>query len=158
MTHHSLRHYKEKHYSAIDTAKTYEELCAIALDVLKNMPQPIVVVCGPLSTGGTGDIKKNLALIEQTIYKLSDRGQQVFNYLPFEKAIPTLKAKFGENTREKNQLLLDNFYLAIYSSGFIKKMYFLDGWELSHGASWEREIAKKHSIEIEDLPKDFLEQ
>lgn len=159
MEHNLLKHYKEEHFKAVEAATTYEELSGVALDVLKSMPQPVIAVSGPISTGGAGNITQNLIIFEKTIQKLLDQGHNVFNNInPFEKTIQTLRQKFGKHPKEQNQILLDKFYFAIYTSGYIKKIYFIPGWESSHGATWEREIAKRYGIEIEDLPKDFLEQ
>jgi len=156
--HHSLKHYKDEHYKAIDTAETYEEMLETALDILKNMPQPISIVCGPISTGGLGSIEKNLENYEKVINKLCDEGKNIFNQVPFEKAIEKIHGKLEGTAWEKNQSLLDRFYLKIYKSGIIKKMYFIHGWESSHGAKWERELAGKLGIEIVDLPKDYLKE
>jgi hypothetical protein len=157
MEHHSLRHYKDEHYTAIKDSNTYEELLTIAMDILSNMPRPIVMVCGPISTGGAGNITENLKNYELTIKKLADDGHHVFNQMPFEKSIQTLRKKYGSDAREQNQIILDKFYLAIYSSGLISKMFFMHGWESSHGAKWERSIAQEKKIEIIDLPKEFLD-
>ena len=156
--HHSLRHYKEEHYQIIEKAQTYEELSEAAIDILKIMPKPIGIVCGPISTGGAGNIKANLELFEKTIHKLADEGKSIFNQMPFEKGISKLRDKFGNLPEEKNQILLDRFYHALYKSGLINKMYFMNGWESSHGAKWERKVSKELGIEIIDLPEDFLNQ
>ncbi len=158
MKHHSLKHYKDEHYTIIKHAQTYEELSEAAIDILKNMPKPIVIVSGPLSTGGKGNITENFAILEKTIHKLADNNINVFNFIPFEESIKLLRKKFGNSIKEENQILLDKFYFPLYSSKLITKMYCINGWESSHGASWERKIAKELGIEIEDLPKDFLEE
>jgi hypothetical protein len=157
MTHHSLRHYDKEHYQRIEKANTYEEVCSIAMDVLKKMPKPISIICGPISTGGAGNVIDNLKIYEGTIFKLSAQNKNIFNQMPFMKSFDILTRKFGNTKVEKNQILLDKFYQPIYESKIITKMYFIHGWESSHGARWEREIAKKHNITIEDLPEKFLE-
>lgn len=155
--HHSLRHYRDEHYFAMDNAKSYEELVPIAIEILKSMPQPVGQVCGPLTTGGAGSLKKNLEIFENTVHKLSDAGNNIFNQLPFEKPINAMRNNYGKHEDEKNQILLDRFYLYLFNSGLIKKLYFIHGWQSSHGAKWEREIAEKLGLEIIDLPKDFLD-
>ncbi|MGV8141707.1 MAG: hypothetical protein ACP5NW_04685 [Candidatus Woesearchaeota archaeon] len=157
MKHHSLKHYTDTHYDAIKNATTYEELMAIALDVLKGMPKPIAVVCGPISTGGLGNIAQNLRIFDEVIIKLADEGHNIFNQMPFEKPIQALREKYSTDIKEQNQIILDRFYLTIYNSGLITKMFFIHGWESSHGAKWERNIAQNRGIETIDLPKDFLE-
>lgn len=156
--HHSLRHYQEKHFSAIEDAKSYDDLKEIALEILKDMPQPIGEVCGPASTGGHGSLQKNLEIIEKTTHKLADQGEHIFNWLPFESRFQALKSSHGKDDHEKNQFLLDRFFLHIFNSGFVKKAFFINGWQSSHGASWERMQAERLGIEIVDLPADFLER
>jgi hypothetical protein len=156
--HHSLKHYKDEHYKAIDEAKSYDDLKDIAIDVLKDMPQPIGEVCGPASTGGLGSLQKNLEVIEKTTHKLADQGNSIFNWTPFEKRFQHLKNITGTHTKEKNQLLLDGFYSHVFKSGYIKKFYFIHGWESSHGATWEHQMAKELGIEIVYLPKNFLDE
>jgi hypothetical protein len=154
---HSSKYFIAKHYSAIDNANTYKDLYIVAMDILKHMPHPIIMVCGPVSTGGVGDIHKNIEILNKTIIKLSSQGNHVFSQIPFEDKLQLLKEKFGRSHEEKAQILLDDLYLPIYKSGLIKKFYFIHGWESSHGARWERKIAATCQIEIEDLPKDFLD-
>jgi len=122
------------------------------------MPKSIAIVCGPISTGGVGNVTDNLKIYENTIFKLSTQNKNIFNQMPFMKAFDIITKKFGNTKEEKNQILLDKFYLPIYESGLITKMYFIHGWESSHGARWERKVAQKNNIIIEDLPKNFLEQ
>ncbi|MGV8172120.1 MAG: hypothetical protein ACP5OA_05505 [Candidatus Woesearchaeota archaeon] len=157
MKHHSLKHYKDIHYDAIKNAETYEELLVIALDILNDMPGPIGAVCGPISTGGLGSTAQNLKIFDEVIIKLADEGYTIFNQMPFEKSIQALREKYSTDIKEQNQIILDRFYLKIYNSGLITKMFFIHGWESSHGASWERNIAQNSGIEIIDLPKNFLE-
>jgi hypothetical protein len=156
--HHSLKYYTDEHYKVIDDAETYEELLETALDILDRIPKPISMVCGPISTGGLGNIEANMKNYEKTLHKLSDEGKNIFNQIPFKKAIQKQFQKSGGTAKEKNQTLLDRFYLKIYSSGMINSMYFIHGWESSHGATWEREIAERFGIEIVDLDKMYLEK
>ena len=157
MVHHSQRHYTEEHYQRMDDATTYEELLHVATDILKSIPQPISSVCCPISTGGAGDINKNLKIFDKTTNKLSNQNNSIFDQMPFEKILQKLKDKFGDSEEEKNKIMLDKFYLPIYKSGLITKMYFIHGWESSHGARWERGIAQKYNILIEDLSENFTE-
>jgi hypothetical protein len=154
----SLKHFKDEHHISIANANTYSELKDVALDVLKNMPQPIVTVCGPLSTGGLGSVEKNLEVFEKTIHKLSLLEKNVFNQLFFEKRIGQLIRSSDKSKEESDKTLLEEFYLHIFKSGLIKKLYFIHGWESSYGANWERKTAQKLGIKVEDLPIDFIDK
>ena len=155
--HHSLKHYKDEHYKAIEDAKSFEELAAVAIDVLKSMPQPINHVCGPMSTGGLDNIEKNSIVMENTMHKLSDQGKNIFNWVPFNEAITRIRKQFSTHSEESNRQVVYKFYIHIFNSGLIKKLYFIHGWESSQGAKWEHEQGIQLGLEIENLPKDFLD-
>ena len=142
----------------MERADTYKDLSIIAMDILYNMQKPVLIVCGPISTGGKGNVQANLEVFHKTIQKLTDMDKNIFNQMPFEKHLGRLQAKSEGSKEEKNQALLDGFYKPLYKSGCIKKFYFIHGWESSQGARWERDMAKELGIEVEDLPESFLYQ
>lgn len=119
------------------------------------MPQPIGQVCGPISTGGLGSLEKNLDVFHATIERLVCQDVVVFNQMPFESVILAMRSGY-ESAQESNQALLDEFYFPIFSSGLVRNVYFIHGWESSYGAKWEREQALRFDINIIDLPKGFL--
>jgi len=141
----------------MEKSETYTDLSTVAMDMLENIPKPIIIVCGPISTGGKGNVRANLEVFDKTIQKLIGMGINIFDQMPFEKHLGRLNEKSEGSKEEKNQVLLDEFYKPLYKSGHIRKFYFIHGWESSHGARWERSMAKDLGIEIEDLPEDFLE-
>jgi len=149
-------HWKSSHLKSLDKADNFVELREIAIEVLNTMPQPIGQVCGPISTGGLGSIKENLKIIDKSIIKLNNQQKNIFNYMPFEIPMQKLKLKTNLSREEANQKLLDDFYLPIFKSGFIKTFYFLPGWESSHGAKWEHEKAKEFGRDIVYLSEEFL--
>ncbi len=149
--------WKQPHLELLDKAENFSELKDIAIEVVKAMPQPIGQVCGPISTGGLGSIEENLKMMDKTILKLNDQQKNIFNQSPFEIPMQSMKTKLGTSLIEANQKLLDDFYLPIFESGHIKTLYFISGWESSHGARWEHEKAKELGIDIVYLPENFLE-
>jgi hypothetical protein len=158
MKHPSLKYYKVEHFKLIEQAETFEELSKIAIDILKCMPKSIAMACGPISSGGTGNLDTNLEIYTKTVNKLWDKKINVFTWEPFQNRLGVLKAKSGNTFKERNLTLLEGFYGPLYRSKLITKMYFIHGWESSHGSNWEINIAREVGIEIEDLPKDFLEK
>jgi len=129
----------------LEQAQTFSALSAIALDVLKKMPQPVAQVCGPISTGGTGSMEQNLAVLNQTIKTTQAQGKIVFDQVPFQLAMHRIKRLIGA---QSNVALLDGFYLPLFESGLIKTLYFLPNWQTSQGATWEHEQAKRLGLEI----------
>lgn len=117
------------------------------------MPKPIGEVCGPITSGGRGSIEKNLAVFSAAIKKLISHGKNIFNQMIFE---DNLK-KIWEGGNRDNDTLLQDFYLPIFESGFIKTLYFLPDWQTSYGARWEHAQGKRLGIEIVYLPDDFAD-
>ena len=129
----------------IARARTFEELCDIALPILQRMPQPIIQVCGPISHGGVGSITENLRRFEAVIEELGGQGLHVFSQLPFEGSMQHIKVTpyyMGDDH------LLETFYLPIFQSGFVRSLYFLPDWTISYGACWEYSHATRLGMEI----------
>lgn len=72
--HHTAKYWTEEDLEAVKNAKDFKELYLIADKILKIMPQPIVQVCGPIGTGGLGNVEDNLKAFDETIRSLQDRG------------------------------------------------------------------------------------
>ena len=79
-------------YRDIEVAQTFEELLPIALDVIRRMPQPVAMVCGPISSGGFGSVQANLEHFNNRITELILAGVTVFSQMPFEDKIQEIKA------------------------------------------------------------------
>jgi len=126
-------------------AKTFEDLFDVAHSVLLRMPQPISMVCGPITSGGLGTREENLEVFKKTINNLSKKKIIVFSQMPFEEPMWKIQTtpyyKGGCHT-------LEGFYLPVFESGLIKRLYFIRGWESSLGATWEHAQAKRLRIEI----------
>ncbi len=129
-------------------------LAGIALSVLRRMPQPLVQVCGPLSTGGQGTLEGNTIRFQQAIAALQKRGHFVFNQLPFQ----PMMIRLAEAERASGYCwpILEEFYAPIFRSRLITRVFFLSGWQSSTGATWEREMVAKCVIPIEDFPDEWF--
>ncbi|OGY37537.1 MAG: hypothetical protein A3E36_04715 [Candidatus Andersenbacteria bacterium RIFCSPHIGHO2_12_FULL_45_11b] len=142
----------------MEGATTFSELADVALTVQwrmrnrlveRNIPPHIAQVCGPISTGGTGNRALNLQRFDSAIDMLVGDGVAVFDQMPFEDHFDRITQIHGLGFRE---LLLPAFYGTLFAKGYIMILYFLPDWETSQGATWERNIAKYLSnIAIIDL-------
>lgn len=91
----------------IKKSKTYKEIMVIAMRNVKAVYDKYTVgkktpammqVCGPISTGGAGNVKDNLALFETAICTIKKIGYYVFNQIPYEDAMGRIKK---EREKEK---------------------------------------------------------
>lgn len=131
----------------MEQSVTMREMFDVALRVLKRMPQPVGQVCGPISTGGRGSLLENMVAFNETIVFLQAEGKIIFDQMPFE--APMQRFKVDLVPGEYATTILNDFYLPIFESGLIKKLYFMKDWESSKGAVWEHKQAKRLGIEIE---------
>ena len=74
-------------FEKLKNARTMSECLVIAMEVLDRMPQPVVMVSGPISTGGKGSVEENTRAFADAIRLLRVSGKTVFqkinNVLPF---------------------------------------------------------------------------
>lgn len=149
-------YYTEEDSLLIQEAKSFKDLFFVAYKVLSKMPAPTIQVCGPISTGGLGNVEANIKNLQKTIVRLSEKGYVVFDQMPLEQKIAELASTWiKENPREKYCYpILEDLYKPIFESGFIKELWFLPGWKSSHGATWERAQAERLGIKIFDIKKD----
>lgn len=131
-------------FDEIKAAKTFGECVPVALGVLAKMPQPVSMVAGPLTSGGLGSASENIKAFEMTIAALEKKGETVFSQLPFEPKFLQLSANWKEDYCTP---ILDDFYMPIFKSGLVKKMWFMPNWQTSTGAKWEYEVCDKLGIE-----------
>lgn len=158
-----MKDYKYKQIE-IDSAETFEELAEIAMSILKDMSlegKPIVQICGPISTGGLGDIDKNFERFKKAVETAGEKGLHVFNQTSFEEAIQRLskytQSKHSQNPDSYHMPILEVFYRKIFESGFVKTTLFLPDWQSSKGATWEHNLVTSLGIEIRDYPTEWLE-
>jgi len=144
----------------INTSETFEELAKVAIEILRQMSlsgKPIVEICGPVSTGGLGSIEKNLSILKKAVDKANEKGLQTFDQTIFEEAMQRISKKYPLVDGYPVSIL-DKFYKKIFESGYIKKAYFLPGWQSSRGAKWEREIFPIIGVEIAEYPIEWLKE
>lgn len=143
-----LKYYSDNALKRIKLAKNYQDLFKVAINVLEtihnlNPIKPIAMVCGPISSGVKGSRKENLEVFSRAIDRLANDGLLIFSQMPFEDDMERI---YKSNPALQGIRLLEEFYLPIFKTGFIKIMCFLPNWEKSVGATWEHEQAKRLGI------------
>ena len=136
------------------------ELADIALVVLDRMSvssdnREITQICGPMTTGGLGNLRDNMALFEYAITVAGENGFYVFNQLPFQDGMVRI-LNWAPGQKVYRQEILEEFYRPIFASGKVQKTLFLPDWQSSHGASWEFELLGKLGIPRDDFPIELL--
>jgi hypothetical protein len=147
--HHTAKYWTEEDLRAVKDAKDFKELYVIAEKVLKRMPSPIVQVCGPIGTGGLGNVEDNLKAFDDTIRSLQEKGLNVFDQMPFEWPMQVIKFNLPKGVYPES--IMTDFYIPIFESGQVAEFYFMPTWETSTGAKWEHEEAKRLGIKINYL-------
>lgn len=146
-----LNNFTKKYWTAEDIellgkVKTVKEMFDIALRVLSRMARPVVQVCGPITSGGKGNVDLNIKYLNDKISELQEKGINVFDQMVFEDATMRLKDELSKDKYFMD--LFTYFYLPVFESGFIDGLCFLPGWESSRGANWEHEQAKRLGLRI----------
>lgn len=142
----TLSYWTKEDFAELNAATSPKEMLPIAMRIIDKMPDPIVQVCGPIGTGGLGNVTANLVAFNTNILFLQKKGLSVFDQMPFEEPIQKLKERLhsGHYLSE----ILTDFYLPLFKSGRIKTLYFMKGWETSYGARWEYDTAKILGMDI----------
>lgn len=139
-------YWTDKDLAELEKLESLREMSEYAIRVISRMPEPVIQVCGPISTGGLGSTEANLNALNEVIKKMQAQGKSVFDQVPFEIPIKKLKSKLKPG--EYLGSILTDFHLPIFESGKIKALYFMKGWESSKGSNWEHDEAKRLGIEI----------
>ncbi len=151
-------HWTETEVEALKTADTFEEVAEIAITILSRMSKAgleIVQICGPMSTGGLGNLADNMARFQLAIERAFANGLLVFDQLPFQEVIIRLSG-FQEGRSNYNWDILEIFYKRIFESGYVRRTLFIPGWGGSTGASWERQMVTKLGLIVEEYPIEWL--
>lgn len=158
-------HYKtdaEQFAKECAKADSFSELVPLAIAELQKFSDGAEVVCGPISTGGRGNVDTNLKVFSASIAKLQDEGRPIFSQVPYEERIFTFRKRWQESDSSRNgqyyMPILDEFYYPLFQTGLIKKGWFIPGWESSFGARWEREQITGIGAEIEDLSEVWIDE
>lgn len=152
------RHWTSEELASLDRVSNFHQLADVAIGVLSRMrsctKEPIVQICGPMTTGGLGRLDWNMAFFEHALKVALKRGLVVFNQIPCQRAIGRIVKLYP--VRAYCQEILDIFYRKVFESGHVGRTLFLPAWRSSHGASWERDLMTSLTIVAEDYPLKWL--
>lgn len=141
---------------------SFAELIPLALEELKKFSDGAEIVCGPISTGGRGNIDENVRVFSLTIRALQAEGRPIFSQIPYEERIFFFRKRWQDSDPANNGKyylpILEEFYRPIMEAGRIRKAWFIPGWESSFGARWERERLTENGAEIQDLSEEWIEE
>jgi hypothetical protein len=122
-----------------------------AVERLGQLPQPVVRVSGPLTSGGFG-YEENLRRFTIAQQKLRERGFTVFDYFEDnddEDIIKTLDVEWGE--------VMEHYHMPILETGLIKTVYMMPRSEESNGAMTEKQYFEKNGLQIEQVPEEWFD-
>lgn len=133
----------------MDHRAVFAELAKTAIEDLKKLPQPVVRLSGPLTTGGFG-YEENMKRFARAEIALRERGYTVFSYEPYEKTI----YEIYEPSMHLD--LMEYFHKPILESGLMTELFSLPGSEASKGATYERELAERVGIKVTAFPEAWF--
>jgi hypothetical protein len=141
-------------YRRIETATSFPELVAIAIEAIarnRKPSQPVIQVCGPMTpmTSGGGTLESNTEKIAQTVAALRGNGLTVFSQVTFQRGM--LNFTTTEDYRQNPLRLLDGFYGELFRGRHIQMLAFLKNWERSLGCRWEHEMGISLGMKISYL-------
>ncbi len=150
----SLLYWDIKLSGQLARARTWQELCQVAVVVLEKIPRPIVLVCGPLATGGLPTREENRHVLNLSTSRLRMTGLNVFDRTPFEDK----SFEVTQYWKRQNRLGLDNrrgveFDEPLLNSKWFSKAYFLPGWGNDLQARRERELLTQQGVAVHDFPQ-----
>jgi hypothetical protein len=151
----NYNYWSEEKLRLLAEAKSFKEVADVAISVLRSMPTDIKIseLCGPISTGGFGDPRKNLLLFERCVEELRIRDFNPLDVTPMEKKLKELERNWkAEGNSGYCFPILETVYGKIFQSGFIKRAFFLPNWETSFGARWEHKTLNELGIKILNFP------
>lgn len=125
---------------------SFPEMRKIAFQVLGELPQPVIQVCGPLTTGGLGSFEANIERLGKGIEILAQQGKIIFDQRPFEDPMHKLITEAHDIGYPYE--VLEEFYKPLFESGYIKELHFLPDWQSSTGSRWEHKQAERLGIAI----------
>jgi hypothetical protein len=154
-----MLYWTNEHRLQAEGARDLHELLQVALGVATAHPYepPLVMVCGPMTTGGFGCLEKNMRAFEISVQLLREAGFNVFNIHAFQPALKSI-VSHDPATGVYARDILEVFCAGIYRSGRIWTAYFLPGSENSVRARWEREFLPTCGTDVKEYPEYLWEK
>lgn len=139
----------EKKYKA-----SLSNLVEEALLEISKLKSPVIQFCGPISTGGFGNVVENLEYLYSVIQASTKRGMSVFNQVSYEERLDGIL----KDHHEYDYPLLNFFYNPILTSGKISGLVFLPLWETSVGSQWEHDLGLSLQLPIYHLESMLISE
>ncbi|MFI5260238.1 MAG: hypothetical protein ACHQU0_00355 [Candidatus Paceibacteria bacterium] len=131
--------------------ESFDGLADIAIRDLRFQGSSILV-CGPITSGGTGHPMLNLEIFNATIDGLKSEGVNIFSQIPYEHGLRKLAYAWeAEGNTGYCMPILEIFYERVFATRLIVEGRFIPRWQSSRGATWERQSLPKHGSGINDL-------
>ena len=133
-----------------------KDLLEVALLAVSRLSDKFHIVCGPITSGGQGNVDNNLLVFQAMIEMLwAKRNLNVFSQMPFEQQM----VKFNKDWLKEHPYMtyctpiLDDFYAPFFKicAPRIEAAHFIHGWESSYGARWEHDRCLHFRIPTRDL-------
>src|ERR1700733_11579764 len=151
-----FKHWIQSDRMLLAEATTFKDIANVALAVMARMPDNIMMISGPISTGGMKSVEKNLKVFGGVIEILAtESGMNMFSQMPFEETMGRLcKAWRAEHKTDGYCMpILEEFYEAVFSTGRVSMLCFVHDWESSFGARWEHANYRRWNIRRAFLPE-----
>lgn len=134
----------------MQTHKILNQLASRAIARLEALPQPVVRICGPLTSGGAG-YEENLKRFERATSYLTEQGYTVFDYFADD------DEEYLKELDIPWETIMEHYHKPILETELLTTAFFLPDWKSSRGASWEHDfIANNTDMNIEYLSDDVL--
>lgn len=161
MTDLHFNHWTDADKMRLGKSRTFRDLADLAISIIARMSGDIEMVSGPISTGGVGSLEGNRRVFKRVIeILLTEHKKNIFSQMPFEdKMVELYRVWYTENPGKKYCTpILDDFYDPLFSSGKVKTLHFIHGWESSHGAKWEHDNCDRWRIARIYLPSKLSQR
>ncbi len=149
--------YSRQDLEDIQSASTITSLLGVALRIIRRQEArwPIDILCGPMTTGGTGDLEVNLKVFRRALDLLRQEDYRLFNQMPFQPVLARLASALPHRHGYCGAILTE-FYFPLFETaleeGYFRKAVFLPNWNTSHGARAERLYLRDRRAPIEEYP------
>lgn len=144
-------------------ADSFETLADVAIEnlceqVAFQKGEPCCMVCGPMTTGGTGNQAMNFSIITAAIHALGKRGFHVFNQVPYEEALHRLVREWKKDPKNTGycRLILEVFYRNIFATRKINHGFFIPRWESSTGTLFEHDELPVHGALVTEFNEETI--
>ena len=125
-------------------------LAECAIERLKELPQPVVRVSGPLTSGGYG-YDENLRRFLLAQEKLRFEGYTLFDYFEGnhdESQIVPLQLPWEE--------VMEYYHRPIMATKRISTVFMMPRWQESNGAKYEHAHAEELELTIKEIPEAWF--